>query len=60
MLSGNSSSMEINITEDELLNWLNSEPRPLIQVQFPQLTPDEREFILTGITPIEWDELINQ
>lgn len=29
----------------------------LIQDAFPNLTPDEREFILTGITPEEWDSV---
>ncbi len=26
-----------------------------IQVAMPQLSPDEREFLLTGATPEEWD-----
>ena len=29
----------------------------LIQDAFPFLTPDEREFLMTGITPVEWAEL---
>jgi hypothetical protein len=29
----------------------------LIQDAFPTLTADEREFILTGITSEEWDEI---
>ena len=28
-----------------------------IQDAMPNLTPDEREFIKTGITPKEWDEM---
>ncbi len=31
-----------------------------IQVAFSFLTPDEREFLLTGITPEEWSELFNE
>lgn len=27
----------------------------LIQDAFPMLTPEQREFIKTGITPEEWD-----
>lgn len=27
----------------------------LIQDAFPELSDDEREFIMTGITPQEWD-----
>jgi len=28
-----------------------------VQDAFPYLSPDEREFIMTGILPGEWDEL---
>lgn len=28
-----------------------------VQVAFGFLNPDEREFLLTGITPEEWDEM---
>jgi hypothetical protein len=31
--------------------------RPLIQDAFPDLSPDDREFLMTGITPEEWDSL---
>ena len=27
----------------------------LIQQAFPTLSPDDREFIMTGVTPEEWD-----
>lgn len=30
-----------------------------VQNAFPHLTPDQREFILTGITPDEWDNMFN-
>ena len=32
----------------------------LIQDAFPQLNEGEREFIKTGITPQEWEGLMNQ
>lgn len=31
----------------------------LIQNAFPMLSAEEREFIKTGITPDEWDNLFN-
>ena len=31
----------------------------MIQDAFPDLNEDEREFMLTGITPAEWDVLFN-
>ncbi len=31
--------------------------RPLIQQAFPDLSADDREFLLTGVTPEEWTRL---
>jgi|TARA_R110000796_G_scaffold6012_3_gene21954 hypothetical protein len=53
--SGNISSMEIDVTEDQLRAW--SIGGKMIQEAMPNISPDEREFIKTGITPAEWDEL---
>jgi hypothetical protein len=30
-----------------------------VQNAMPNLSADEREFIMTGITPTEWDEMFN-
>ena len=46
--------MEIDVTPDQLWHWDHGVP---IQDAMPNLTPDEREFIKTGITPKEWDEM---
>ena len=32
----------------------------LIQNVYPFLTPDEREFLITGITPEIWDEVFGK
>ena len=53
--SGNISSMEIDVTEDQLRAW--SIGGKMIQEAMPNISPDEREFIKTGITPEEWGEL---
>jgi hypothetical protein len=29
----------------------------LIQDFFPELTSDEREFLMTGVTPDEWNQM---
>lgn len=54
-LSGKQGSMEFDMTEEEFracfTRWRNGE---LIQKAFPMLSPAEREFIMTGITPEEW------
>ena len=50
--SGNTNIMEIDVTEEQIALW---ESGTLIQNAMPHLTPDEREFIKTGITSEEWD-----
>jgi len=52
-LTGTVSTREIDITQEALDRW--EMDRPLIQNAFPQLSDDDREFILTGITPEEWE-----
>jgi len=52
-LSGKSHEMEIDVSEKQITLWMEG---ALIQDVMPNLTPDEREFIMTGITPAEWDE----
>ncbi len=51
MISGNTNTMIINVTPSQMSDW---EQGMLIQDAMPQLTPDEREFIMSGITPKEW------
>jgi len=51
--SGNTNSMEIEVTLEQFRSW--QVDGVLIQNAMPHLTPDEREFIKTGITPEEWD-----
>ena len=46
--------IEINVTYEQLERWRNGE---LIQNVMPELTPDEREFIMSGITPNDWDNI---
>lgn len=50
--SGKTNSMEIEVTQEQISSWENG---TLIQDAMPNLTPDEREFIKTGITREEWD-----
>ena len=53
-ISGKSNTMELDITEGQLNRWRTGE---LIQYVMPDLTPDEREFLMTGITSEEWEGL---
>ena len=52
-LSGKTHQMEIDVSEKQITLWQEG---ALIQDVMPNLSPDEREFIMTGITPAEWDE----
>lgn len=51
-LSGITRTLELDITPQQAADYLNG---ALIQDAFPNLSADEREFIMTGITPEEWD-----
>lgn len=39
--------------------WMSDSPqdRPHVQTAFPGLSAEDREFLLTGITPEEWDAI---
>jgi len=55
-LSGHISSMDIDVTLEQVASWEQGE---LVQNAMPNLSADEREFIMTGITPTEWNEIFN-
>ena len=55
-MTGRETVMDIpNLTERELLDW--AEGNDPIQYKLAHLTAGEREFIMTGITPTEWDNM---
>ena len=51
MLSGLENTMVLDITFEQYDAWRGG---ALIQDAMPNLTPDEREFLMTGITSEEW------
>ncbi len=51
--SGKTNTREINVTDAQLARWHRGEP---IQNVMPHLSPGDREFLMTGITPEEWAE----
>ena len=57
MISGNTNTMELNVTQEQLTAW---ESGVHIQVAMPQLNAEEREFVKTGMTPTEWNELFGE
>lgn len=53
-LSGVTRTMEIDVCEQQIKEWTEGK---LIQDAMPNLTPTEREFIMTGTTDEEWETL---
>jgi len=53
-LTGNTTVMDLPITKAQLSDWVDGS---LIQDVMPHLSAEEREFIMTGITPEEWATL---
>lgn len=51
-LTGIVHEIDLPITQEQLDRWHAGE---LIQRVFPQLTPEQREFMLSGATKEEWD-----
>ena len=49
--SGLTRTIHMSVTLEQLQAWAGG---VLIQEAMPQLSPDEREFIMTGVTPDEW------
>ena len=50
MISGIKTEMNIDVTEKQITLWMEG---ALIQDVMPNLTPMERDFIRTGMSPME-------
>jgi hypothetical protein len=53
MFSGVERTLDLPITEAQLTEWKTG---TLCQNAFPQLSADDREFIMTGVTAQEWSD----
>ena len=57
-MSGKETTMELDITHEQLDRFENRRANgEYVQTIFPNLTKGEREFLLTGVTPIEWEQM---
>lgn len=54
-ISGKINTMDLDVTKEQLDKF---NAGAYIQDVFPHLTAGEREFILTGVTPEEWDAVM--
>lgn len=53
-LTGKQGYMDLPITPEQIARWMGGE---LIQRVFPKLTSDQREFLISGAQPGEWEEI---
>lgn len=56
-LTGVTHSREIDVDALALLAYMDGIDARPVQAVFPHLTRDECEFLITGITPDEWDSV---
>lgn len=49
--------MKVTATPEQMQAYLGQRPCVLIQDALPDATADEREFIISGVTPQEWEKL---
>jgi len=54
-LTGMLNTMDIDVTPLQIEQW---ERGMLIQEAMPLLTRDEREFIMTGLTSSDWENML--
>ena len=57
MLSQITRTMDLPVTQAQLDNYYDG---VLLQEAFPNLSPEEREFIKTGITDEEWEAAFSE
>ena len=57
VFSGKEHTKDLPITDEQ---WAAYNSGTVIQKALPHLSADDREFILTGSTPEEWDEMFGE
>ena len=58
MLSGKVNSMVLPTTQGKIEYWIES--GKLIQDVMPDLNDNQREFLMSGITPREWNDMFGE
>lgn len=49
--------LDIPVTKKQIIAWQNGAH---IQTVMPELTADQREFLISGTMPGEWDEIFEE
>lgn len=52
LVTGRSTTREIDVTRQQLTDWMDGS---LIQNVMPHVSNEDREFIMTGTTPKDWE-----
>lgn len=52
-LTGNTRTLDIDVTQEQIDKWQSGS---YIQDAMPHLSADDREFLISGITPDEWNK----
>ena len=60
ILNGKTYTMDIDVTEEQIAE-LNKNPRHRRPIQeiVPELSSEDREFLISGITPEEWHKIFS-
>ena len=59
--TGTLNTMELPLTEQEYAKCMDKrEAGAMIQVAFPMLNAEQREFVKTGITPEMWTKIFGE
>jgi len=56
-VTGKKNSLDIPVTETQIQSWRFG---ALIQDVMPNLTPDQREFIISGTMPESWAKIFGE
>jgi hypothetical protein len=56
--TGVTRTMDLPVTEEQIVMWATTSA--LIQDVFPNLTADQREFIVSGMTEDEWEQIFGE
>lgn len=62
-ITGKMSVRDISISHSQYRAWVDAaddDPNRFIQQALPHISAEDREFLMTGITPEEWDEHLGE
>jgi hypothetical protein len=56
-VTGLNNIRDLDIDQEQMNNWLGG---ALIQKVMPNLSADDREFLITGMTPEDWEDTFGE